>query len=93
MNYLYGILLVMLGFLIIAPHIFKVRIPIFAASTAVIIVFIGVTLFTHGPGLGSDNDIVFSTKTVQVTNPAKEYDLTFSGSTIDLSNVLPQYKG
>ncbi|MCG9966493.1 hypothetical protein L9W92_00275 [Pelotomaculum terephthalicicum JT] len=93
MNYFYGILLVMLGFLILAPYIFKIKIPIFVASTSIIVVFLGVTLFTHGPGLESDNDIVFSSKTVQVTNPAKKYNLTFSGGTIDLSNVIPRHKG
>lgn len=93
LNYLYGILLIIIGLLILARFFFKVKIPFSIATIALITILAGVYLFTQGPGLSSDGDIFFSSGTVQVTNPAEEYNLTFSRSTIDLSNVQPQNKG
>ncbi|HBC92232.1 MAG TPA: hypothetical protein DCZ10_04820 [Pelotomaculum sp.] len=93
MNYFYGILLTILGLLILARYVFKVKIPIFIVSTAIIIILVGVSLFFHRPEPGSDSEMVFSNKTIQVANPAEEYNLAFSGGTIDLSMVSPRHKG
>lgn len=93
MNYFYGILLIILGLLILARYVFQVKIPIFIVSTAIIIFIVGVSLFFHRPEPGSNRDIVFSNKTIQVTNPAEECNFAFSGGTIDLSMASPQYQG
>jgi hypothetical protein len=93
LNYFYGILLTILGLLILARYVFKVKIPIFIVSTAIIIILVGVSLFFHRPEPGSDSEMVFSNKTIQVANPAEEYNLAFSGGTIDFSMVSPGHKG
>ena len=93
MNYFYGILLIIIGLLVLARYFFKIKVPFSIATIALVTIFVGVYLFTQSPGRSSDVDIFFSSRTIQVTNPAEKYSLIFSRSTIDLSNVQPQNKG
>lgn len=93
MNYLYGIMLIVIGVLVLARYVFNVKMPIFTAAISIMIILVGFSLLISGLGLESDSNIIFRNKTIQVINPTKKYNLVFSLGTIDLSTIKLQDKG
>lgn len=94
MNCFYGVLLILLGILLLVRYLFKIEIPIFIISAAIIIVFVGVSFFINSPGTRSENNIVFSkNKTISAVKPGSEYSIVFSSGTIDLTKASPQNVG
>ncbi len=91
MNCFYGVLLTLLGILLLVRYLFKIKIPIFFISVAIILVFVGVSFFINSPGTGSENNIVFSkNKTIGSVKPGNEYSFVFGSGTIDLTKAQPQ---
>jgi len=94
LNYFYSVLLILLGILLLVRYVFKIKIPIFLISTAIILIILGVSLFVNGPGIGSENNIVFSkNRIIQAVNPSNEYTFVFANGTIDLTKTHPQNIG
>lgn len=94
MNCFYGVLLILLGILLLVRYLFKVKIPIFFISIAIILVFTGVSFFINSPGTGSENNIVFSrNKIIGSVKPGNEYSFVFGSGTIDLTKAHPQSVG
>lgn len=91
MNYFYGVMLILLGILFLVRYLFKIKIPIFFISVAIILVFVGVSFFINSPGKGSENNIVFSrNKIIGIVIPGNKYSIVFGSGTIDLTKALPQ---
>ena len=94
MNCFYGVLLILLGILLLVRYLFKIKIPVFLISVAIIIVFVGVSFFINGTDTGAENNIVFSRdKTISTVKPGSKYSLVFGSGTIDLTKASPQNAG
>lgn len=90
MNYLYGVLLILFGIILLVRYIFNVNIPVFKITIGIICLLMGISLFINGSE--NETSIVFSNRVIKVTNLDKEYFLIFSKGSIDLSDLSSQNK-
>ncbi len=94
MNCFYGVLLILLGILLLVRYLFKIKIPVFLISVAIIIVFVGVSFFINGTDTEAENNIVFSRdKIISTVKPGSEYSFVFGSGTIDLTKTSHKNAG
>lgn len=90
-EYFIGVILIILGVLLLARHLFNLNIPVFRILMGAIFIFIGISI-AFGGFRGKGSDIVFSSHNIEVLSPEREYNFIFSNGVVDFSKVPPPDK-
>lgn len=85
-EYFIGVILIILGVLLLARHLFNLNIPVFRILLGAIFIFIGISI-AFGEFRGKGSDIVFSSQNIEVLSPEREYNFIFSSGVVDFSRV------
>lgn len=88
----WGLLLILIGFIIIIKVVFKVDIPVFRLLFALLFIYIGLRILFGGSWFsGKDNNYLFTEAKINTVTPDdRELKIIFAQGDIDLSGYEPR---